>query len=188
MHFSSVSDSHNEGGSKMSVEFSQLFDKVLFCIDESLLDEYGEEGIYNNLLQYVRRVSGDKITDRLFISEELLTNEYTKKYLEKNVHQDFSAKDCAMLALVRYKAPPQEYMSVGSLEKKIRELYKEQKEQVYIKRSSGKGNVVCVDIDTAQKIILHPDVCQLIRIQTKKQKRTMMIQLSGGLMNLQREK
>ena len=50
INFSSVSVFHNEGGSKMSVEFSQLFDKVLFCIDESLLDEYGEEGIYNNLL------------------------------------------------------------------------------------------------------------------------------------------
>lgn len=46
INFSSVSVFHNEGGSKMSVEFSQLFDKVLFCIDESFLDEYGEEGIY----------------------------------------------------------------------------------------------------------------------------------------------
>lgn len=83
----------------MSVEFSQLFDKVLFCIDESLLDEYGEEGIYNNLLKYVRWVSGDKITDKLFISEELITDEYTKNYLEKNEHQDFNAKDCAVCAI-----------------------------------------------------------------------------------------
>ena len=156
----------------MSVEFSQLFDKVLCFIDESLFDEYGKEGIYNHLLKYVHRVSADKITDdedgKVFISEDLLTNEYTKKYLEKDKCLDFGVKDCAVLALVYYKAPPQEYMSIGSLEKKIRDLFKKQKGHVYIKRSSGKGNAVCVDIDTARKLILHPDVSQLIQVQTKK--------------------
>ena len=155
----------------MRVEFSQLFNKVLFWIDESLFDEYGEDGIYNHLLKYVRRVSADKITDKdgkIYVSEDLLTDEYTKKYLEKNKYQDFSAKDCAVFALVRYNAPPQEYMSVGSLEKKIRELFKEQKENIYIKRSSGRGNAVCVDRDTVEKIVHHPDVCQMIQKQTIK--------------------
>lgn len=155
----------------MSVAFSKLYDNVLFYIDELLLDEFGKDGIYNHLLKYIRRVSPDKIEDRAgetFVSEELLTDEYIKKYLEKNEHQDFSAKDCAMFALVCYNAPPQEYMSVGSLEKKIRDRFKEQKEKVYIKRSRGRGNAVCVDIDTAREIILHPDVRQLIQVQTAK--------------------
>ena len=155
----------------MSVAFSKLYDNVLFYIDESLLDEFGKDGIYNHLLKYIRRVSPDKIEDRdgeIFVSEELLTYEYIKKYLEKNEHQDFSAKDCAILALSCYKAPSQEYMSVGSLEKKIRYRFKEQKEKVYIKRSRGRRNTVCVDIDTAREIILHPDVSQLIQLQTKK--------------------
>ena len=59
-------------------------------------------------------------------------------------------------------------MSIGSLEKKIREIYREQKEHVYIKRSRGKGNVACVDRRTADKILLLPEVIQLIKKQTIK--------------------
>ena len=42
-------------------------------------------------------IAMNKITDidgKIYVSEDLLTDEYTKKYLEKNKYQDFSAKDC----------------------------------------------------------------------------------------------
>lgn len=154
----------------MSVEFQKLVDKVSMYIDVEIFDEY-ETGIRAHLMNYIQNVSPDKtIADggTLSVSEELLTDNYIRKYLEKNDRNDFSARDCAFFVLTRYNVPPKEYMSVDSLEKKIRELFKEQKECVYIKRSRGKGNAICVDRNTAEKLLLHPEVTQLLKKQIVK--------------------
>ena len=151
--------------------FSKLYGNVLFNFSDDFLDVYGKEGIRRHLINHVHLVSPDKMKDcdgELFVSAELLSDEYIRKYLEKSNQQDFSAKDCAALALVRYKAPPEKYMSIGSLEKTILELFKKQNDTVYSKRSRGKGYVACVDRSVAEKIILLPEVCQLIRTQTIK--------------------
>lgn len=153
------------------IDISKLYVNVLFNISEEVLNEYGEEGVQKHLLNYIRRVCPDKIQDvggKLTVSDELLSEEFITKYIEKDNQQDFSAKDCAVLALVRYIAPPQEYMSIGSLEKKIREIFKEHKDEVYIKRSKGKGNAICVDKSTAEKVIMLPEVSQLIKKQALK--------------------
>ncbi|MCR5836598.1 MAG: hypothetical protein K6G88_08825 [Lachnospiraceae bacterium] len=153
------------------VSFSELLEKVLFYIDEDLLDVYGEEGIRNHLINYVHKVSPDKIKDvdgELSVSTELTSDEYVKKYLSKDDQCDYSAKDCADLTLRIYTVPPQEYMSIGSLEKRIREIFRKQRENIYIKRSKGKGNVVCVDRKNAEKIIMFPEVAELLKKQTEK--------------------
>lgn len=77
----------------MSLDFSKLYEGVLFNIDEALLDECGKEGVYNHVLDYVRKCFPDKIDERsLSVSEELGTSEYIRKYLTKDDRNDYSAR------------------------------------------------------------------------------------------------
>jgi hypothetical protein len=154
----------------MDIEISKLLETVSNYMDEELFKKY-RKGIKEHLKKYIQTLSPDDIIEKngtWYVSEELQEIEYISKYLEKDNGKDFSAKDCAFLALERYNVPPQEYMSVDSLEKKIRELFKEYKNHVFIKRSRGKGNVFCVDRSTAEEILLHSDVRELIEKQINK--------------------
>lgn len=154
----------------MYVPFSELYDKLLVYIDEAVFDGIGGKGVEKHFRNYLCKTYPDKIREtdeELLVSRELVADRYVKEYLKKS-DSDFSAKDCAEIAIWRYKAPSQENMSIASLEKKIREIFKEYSEDIYIKRSSGKGNTLCVDRQTANKIMLHPDVKALIKTQTVK--------------------
>lgn len=163
-----------ERESKMSyVCISKVYEKFLIHINEELLTKNIIEGCKSNILDYIKRVAPDAIMeneDRLLVEETLISRGFIDKYYEK-CELDFSAKDCAHIALKHVGIPPIEYMSVDSLEKTIRELFKEYKGKVYIKRSKGKGSAFCVDFNTAISIVNNPDVLALLNKQASKAER-----------------
>lgn len=83
-------------------------------------------GIINNFNAYVM----NKLKD----SEREIDGNFLDDYFIKSPY-DFSAQDCAHMALRRVGIPPIELMSVESLEKTIREVFDEYNDEVYIKMS-----------------------------------------------------
>lgn len=147
------------------VHITKLYDYVLVYIDEDMLNGY-EEGCKTNILNYVKREYPEKYKEKdgeKYVSDEFLQKSFVDKYLKKRDYYDNSAKDCARFALARIGFPPEREMSVESLEKTIGKIFKKIKDRVYLKYSSGNGKVRCVDINTCQEVISHPDVVSLIQ-------------------------
>lgn len=156
------------------MNYSKITDyneKILSSVDADLSDKY-EEGILNNFTAYVQRVSRDviKVVDEtLYVPEDLITDEYIKQYFKKS-NYDLSIKDCAHMAVSRVGIPPEDEMSIESLEKTIKKVVKEYKSKIYIKRFHGK-NTRCIDWSTAQEILSHQEITDIINFQTQKAER-----------------
>lgn len=129
-----------------------------------------EEGIKSNFCTYVQRKSPDKIKvedNGVSVQSTIITPDYIKEYFVKNDY-DFSAKDCAELALNHVGIPPLDDMSLGSLAKITNEIMRQNKDKIYIKYGRGKSPTRCVDYSVARTISEHPDVLNRIAEQTRK--------------------
>nr|MCR4586091.1 hypothetical protein [Lachnospiraceae bacterium] len=148
-----------------------ISDTTLLFRVEALSDEY-KEGIIDNFHAYVEKESKDEISHKngtIFVPEGLITDEYINIYLNKT-EKDYSAKDCAILAIKRFdEFLPISEMSVESLEKCIRNTIDNLnlKKKAYVKRINKK-NVVCVDGNTAKLIIQSREVVEYVQSQAKK--------------------
>lgn len=137
--------------------------------DEDVARGY-EEGIKSNFCIYVQRKSPDKIKvedNVISVQSTIITPDYIKEYYVKSDH-DFSAKDCAELALNHAGIPPLDDMSCASLIKMINQIMPQYKGKVYIKYEKGKSPTHCVDYNVARTISEHPDVVNRIMKQTRK--------------------
>lgn len=152
----------------MGIEFSKFFEDVLFHISEKSINDYGKDGTYQHVLNYIRKNNPDKINEKgTIISAEIATDEYITEYLLKDKYNDFSARDCVEMAFVRCKTPHLKGMSVESLEKTVRTEFKKRKGQTYIKLHNNR-NVACVDRTTAEEIIQSAGVRELFQKQIEK--------------------
>ena len=152
------------------IDISILFDSIHTYINEDLLEQYGESGSKNNIVRYIYNVSPDKIrvdNEKMYVSDELICADFVYRYLKKTAY-DYSAKDIANLALKRIGIPPEEEMSLGSLEKTAKEIIDSKfKKNVYFKRSKSK-DTICVDQKTAETISFHPDFLSKMHKQVQK--------------------
>lgn len=148
------------------VDLSICCKTLLNYIDDDFLSGH-EEMCVQNFLSYIKKNEDIELkydNDKILVPEDCKQYEFFCEYLKKS-DDDYSAKDCAYIALRRVGIPPISAMSLGSLEKTIRELIKDKS---YIKRIKGNINVLCVDINTAHRVATHPDVLMLIEKQIKK--------------------
>lgn len=140
-----------------------------FHIDSAI---YGDKGTFNNFLNYIKRISPEKkktVNGETLISDDVFDNEYIMTYLKKEPY-DYSASDIAE-SLLRCKGiPPRYAMSVASLERKIRDIFLEYKDNVYFKRVRNK-NTACVNYEIEAKIKNHPDLWALLKKQIEKAER-----------------
>ena len=134
-------------------------DAVIKSITNSFYKIKYKTGIINNFNDYVRNRLKDSVgeIDYSFIDDYFVKNTY-----------DFSAQDCAHMALSRVGIPPIESMSVESLEKTIRDVFEEYNDKVYIKRSKKNAETLCVGWNTACAILEHSTVKELIQKQIGK--------------------
>ena len=156
----------------MMYELLKNHDNTVLMRLYDLEDNY-KTGIINHFHSYINRVSPNSIIERagnLCVPVGLITTDYINTYLIKENRVDFSSKDCAYLAINRVGIPPEEEMSVESMERFIRTLFNsnDYKKVVYGKHIKGKKNVTCVDWETANKIINSPDVREYIGKQIAK--------------------
>lgn len=148
------------------VDITKCYTTLMTYIDEDFVQGH-EENCKNHFLNYIKEKNQNEIKYEgkdILVPEEFFSKQYITEYIKKTDY-DFSAKDCAYMALHRLGIPPIEAMSRESLEKLIRELLKD---KAYIKRMNGKNNTLCVDKFTACDIISHPEVVKLIEKQIKK--------------------
>ncbi len=90
------------------------------------MDVEFKAGIINHFHAYVQRVSHDAIVvknGRMYVPQSLNTKEYISTYLYKIPRMDYSAKDCAFLAIDHVGVPSEEEMSIDSIEKFIRVIF-----------------------------------------------------------------
>ena len=102
-------------------KFSKLFENVMIHINEQQLEKYGKSGSRKHLQEYLFRMFPDDIKEEngeLLVSESMFDAEdFVTAYLDKS-QGDYSAKDCAQIALNHIGYPPINMMSVESVEKK----------------------------------------------------------------------
>lgn len=148
------------------IDISICCKTLLAYFDEDFM--YGhEEMCVQNFISYIKKNEDVELkydNDKILVPEVCSQDKFIYEYLKKT-EEDFSAKDCAYIALHRLGVPPIEAMSLGSLEKTVRGLIKD---KAYIKRINGRVNTLCVDKDTARNISSHPDLVVLIEKQIKK--------------------
>lgn len=140
-----------------------------FHIDSTI---YGDKGSFNNFLNYIVRISPEKkktVNGETLISDDVFDNEYIMTYLKKEPY-DYSASDIAEAVLHGRGIPPRYAMSVASLERKIRDIFLEYKDNVYFKRVQNK-NTACVNYEIEAKIKNHPDLRALLKKQIEKAER-----------------
>lgn len=133
---------------------------------------YGDKGSFNNFLNYIDDISPEKIktvNGETLISDDVFDNEYIMTYLKKE-SDDYSASDIAESVLHGRGIPPRYAMSVASLERKIRDIFLEYKDNVYFKRVQNK-NTACVNYEIEAKIKNHPDLRALLKKQIEKAER-----------------
>lgn len=135
------------------------------------LDEDFSIGIINHFHAYVHRVSPGVLkieNGKVSYKQGVINEKYINNYLNKT-SVDFSAKDCAYLAINHVGIPPEEEMSVDSIEKLIRGIIRnDYSDKAYGKHVKGKKNVVCVDMKTAYEITSSQDVIEYIKKQINK--------------------
>ena len=135
------------------------------------LDEDFSVGIINHFHAYVHRVSPGVLkieNGKVSYKQGVINEKYINNYLNKT-SVDFSAKDCAYLAINHAGIPPEEEMSVDSIEKLIRGIIRnDYSDKAYGKHVKGKKNVVCVDMKTAYEITSSQDVIEYIKKQINK--------------------
>jgi len=151
------------------LDIKERYSVLLSYIDDEQALPY-KKGCIKNFLRYIKRKSREsvKIKDnKLYVPDSLITEEYITNYLCKNDH-DYDAKDCVHIALNHAGVPPVEELSFESLSRTARDIMKQLKDNVYIKRTKGNATTFCVDYRTALKIASHPDLVRLIDSQTKK--------------------
>lgn len=152
------------------IDIEEWYAEVLQNISDPYKADKYRMGIINDFRTYVLRELRDKVRieeKTIYIPNTLMTLQFVDGYFEKRDF-DFSAKDCANMALNHSGIPPKKLMSLESLEKTIREVFDEYKDKVYIKYSKRNANTLCVDWNTACLISSHPDVTNLIQKQIKK--------------------
>jgi len=96
------------------IDITKWNDTVIKSITNSFYKNKYKVGIINNFNAYVM----NKLKD----SERKIDENFLDDYFIKSAY-DFSAQDCAHMALGRVGIPPIELMSVESLEKTIREVF-----------------------------------------------------------------
>ena len=152
------------------IEITKLLDTIHLYINEDLLEKYGKSGSEANIVKFIYNVSPDKIrydNEKIYVSDELNDPVFVEEYLKKAAN-DYSAKDIANLALKRIGIPPEEEMSLGSLEKTAKEIIDIKfKKNVYFKRSKS-IDTICVDQKTAETISFHPDFLSKMHKQVQK--------------------
>ena len=142
-----------------NTDITKWNDTVIKSITNSIYKSKYKAGIINNFNDYVRNRLKDSVgeIDYSFIDDYFVKNTY-----------DFSAQDCAHMALSRVGIPPIETMSVESLEKTIRDVFEKYNDKVYIKRSKKNAETLCVGWNTACAILEHSTVKELIQKQIGK--------------------
>lgn len=151
------------------IDIKKCCEDVVSIIDEDVRKGY-EEGIKSNFCTYVQRKSPDmiKVEDNVIsVQSTLITNDYITEYFAKSDY-DFSAKNCAELALNHVGIPQLDDMSCASLIKIINVIMPQHKDKIYIKYEKGKTPTRCVDYNVAKAISEHPDVVYRIAKQIRK--------------------
>ncbi|MEE3427945.1 MAG: hypothetical protein VZQ55_03085 [Ruminococcus sp.] len=152
------------------IRVEELYDYILMYIDEDIVKKYGEKGLRKNILNYVKNIVPNKIINKngkIYVSDGLQNKDFVFQYLKKE-DSDYSAKDIAERALKPMAVPPK--MSANSLEKRIRDLFIEYKDNVYFKRVKTK-TTACVDYETSSKIIISSSFTELFHKQIDKSER-----------------
>ena len=141
------------------IDITKWNDTVIKSISNPFYKSKYKVGIINNFNAYVM----NKLKD----SEREIDGNFLDDYFIKSPY-DFSAQDCAHMALRRVGIPPIELMSVESIEKTIREVFDEYNDEVYIKMSKKNAETMCVGWKTACAISEHSAVKELIQKQIEK--------------------
>lgn len=124
---------------------------------------------------------------QLFVPDTLINDDYIIQYLKKT-KLDYDAKDCVHLALNHVGVPPIGELSVESLVRTARDIMKEMKDDVYIKRTKGTSTTFCVNREKASIIASHPKLVSLIDSQILKIDKTHIETIEWRAYEFEKEK
>ncbi|MBR4345003.1 MAG: hypothetical protein IKP88_20230 [Lachnospiraceae bacterium] len=138
------------------------------------LEENYKTGIKSHFHAYVHYKFPDAVVlneknEVIRVQDGLINEDFINQYLIKDPRLDFGAKDCAFMAIDHVGIPPEEEMSVESIEKLIRDIMSnDYADKAYGKHVKGKKNVLCVDLKTAMEITSSPKVMEYVHKQIEK--------------------
>lgn len=149
------------------MNYDDFLHNIKFQIREEHAKKY-ENGIEKNVKEYVcKKFSADTVKNNGFICEDEEAQKYIDDYYKKT-EEDYSAKDCAEIALMEVDKVFIEDKSRDHLERKIREVFSnEYRDQVYLKKVK-KFYPVCVKGTVKDQVIKHPAVKEVIERQIKR--------------------